>query len=203
MRPHFFVRRLRFENGERTSVVVRLDADLPDHAAAGWMPLASRLGIDQEQEDVLLAAIDPDSSANPWKDPFVRLRNFLIVVLYLAAGIRRCELVGMQVGDLSVWWPETIIYHRDHEPIDRHPRQPVVIETAGLEATLGIAVIQRLSSYLEARRKRDPVGNIAQLWIRNGGSAALTEGDIGRIFNDIRKACSRTPARGSGGTGKT
>ncbi|MBA2960695.1 MULTISPECIES: site-specific integrase [Ramlibacter] len=159
---------------------------------SNWAKLGSRKGMSEEAMELLVAVVDPDSPANPWKVPFVRLRNFLIVVLYLAAGIRRGEMAGLQVGDLGTSRLVITIYRRADDENDKRVHQPVA-KTADREITVDIALMQRLQDYLGERRKKKPARKIPQLWVTDDGTAALSYDSIGKIFNDIRKACPELP----------
>lgn len=63
--------------------------------------LGAREGLSKEDQDRLLKIIDPDSPENPWERGFVRQRNRLIVLLFLATGMRRGELLGLRIPPLS------------------------------------------------------------------------------------------------------
>ena len=73
--------------------------------------LNARVGLSEEEMERLLAVVDPNSENNPWERGFVRLRNWLIVVLLLATGMRRGELLGLQIGEplthagIDTLWP--------------------------------------------------------------------------------------------------
>lgn len=74
--------------------------------------LNARVGLSEEEMERLLAVVDPNSENNPWERGFVRLRNWLIVVLLLATGMRRGELLGLQIGDLHPSQPKLLIVRR-------------------------------------------------------------------------------------------
>lgn len=61
--------------------------------------VGARVGLSLEEQDRVLAVVHPDSPDNPWTRGFVRRRNWLVIVLLLATGMRRGELLGLQVKD--------------------------------------------------------------------------------------------------------
>jgi len=52
-----------------------------------------REGLSKETQDILLEVIDPESSRNPWKNEFTRLRNQLFIHMLLKLGPRRGEIL--------------------------------------------------------------------------------------------------------------
>lgn len=52
-----------------------------------------REGLSKETQEILLEVIDPESSRNPWKNEFTRLRNQLFIHMLLKLGPRRSEIL--------------------------------------------------------------------------------------------------------------
>lgn len=167
-----------------------LSAMVPE--VRGRAGLGARAGLDETQQELLLGVVDPNSPSNPWKNPFVRERNFLIVALYLASGVRRGELAGLQVGDLSTTKPRLTVYRRADDPNDKRVHQPVA-KTRDREIELDAAIMQRLWQYLALRRAKKPARKLAQVWVTDDGKAALSYDAFGKIFTDVRKACPELP----------
>lgn len=61
----------------------------------------AREGLSREDQDRLLRVVHPESPDNPWERGFVRHRNWMIVMLLLATGMRSGELLGLQIGDIT------------------------------------------------------------------------------------------------------
>ena len=74
--------------------------------------LGAREGLSREDQDRILKVVNPQSPDNPWKRSFVRQRNWLIVVLLLATGMRRGELLGLQIRDFDQRLPKLRILRR-------------------------------------------------------------------------------------------
>lgn len=62
---------------------------------------ARRVGFTPEQKAELMKCVDPNSPDNPFNQP-VRRRNYTIIKLFFETGIRRGELLSLQVGDVLV-----------------------------------------------------------------------------------------------------
>lgn len=108
--------------------------------------LGAREGLSMEDQDRLLKVIHPDSPDNPWKRRFVRQRNWLIVVLLLATGMRCGELLGLQIGDLDSRLPKLRIIRRADAIEDPRPIQPNT-KTNDRELELRPAIMRAVWNY--------------------------------------------------------
>jgi integrase len=86
--------------------------------------LGARVGLSEEEQARVVAVVRPGSSINPWKRGFVRRRNWLIIVLLLATGMRRGELLGLQIGDILPNQPKLRILRRADAKEDSRTHQP-------------------------------------------------------------------------------
>ena len=82
----------------------------------GGNPLKDRAPT-EEAFARLMEVIDPEHPDNPFKDDASATRNRLIVVILAELGIRRGELLGVQVPDID-WSAQTLTIHR--RPDDPH-----------------------------------------------------------------------------------
>ncbi|GAC1412363.1 MAG: hypothetical protein NVSMB57_07780 [Actinomycetota bacterium] len=175
-------------------------ADLALKALAGQVPrvpkrssLGAREGLSKEDADRVLAVVRPDSSQNPWKRGFVRHRNWIIVMILLATGMRRGELAGMKVGDLQKQKYALHIVRRADDPDDQR-RVEENTKTQAREVELRPGLMRSLDDYLRERRKIPQARKIAQLIVSDEGTA-LTGDAIGKIFGQVRAACPGLPVR--------
>lgn len=88
----------------------------------------AREGLSREDQDRLLRVVHPESPDNPWERGFVRHRNWVIVMLLLATGMRSGELLGLQIGDLKQQMSQLFVLRRadaseDPRRIPVAPRQ--------------------------------------------------------------------------------
>ncbi|MBD9532781.1 site-specific integrase [Comamonas sp. CMM01] len=172
--------------------------DIGMRALLSNMPMVSRRdkpgarhGLSPEDQNRVLAAIDPDSPINPWKRGFVRHRNWLIVVLLLATGMRRGELLGLQIGDLSPNSPKLTIVRRADSASDARMTQQVA-KTNARELELRPALMRAVWEYIKVRRSIKAARRIPQLIISDEGEA-LSAQSITKLFADLRRACPGLP----------
>lgn len=153
--------------------------------------LGARIGLSEEEQARVVALVHPDSPNNPWKRGFVRQRNWLILVLLLATGMRRGELLGLQIRDLSKNEPKLRIVRRADDPEDRRVVQPNA-KTHDREIELSAAIRKKLDAYLVDRRRIKTARLISQVFVSEGGDA-LSERAIDKMFRELREACPGLP----------
>ena len=155
--------------------------------------LGARRGLSLEEQDRLLAVIHPDSPNNPWQCGFVRQRNWLIVVLLLATGMRRGELLGMQIADLNPQLPKLCIIRRaDAEEDPRLIQQNT--KTNDREIELRPAIMRAVWAYIKLRREIKAARKYPQLIVADDGQP-LSAKSIDKIFVQLRQACPGLPVR--------
>jgi integrase len=154
--------------------------------------LGDREGLSKEDQDWLLKAIHPDSTENPWKRGFVRQRNWLIVVLLLATGMRRGELLGLQIRDLDQRFPRLRILRRADASEDPRDIQPCT-KTGDREIELRPAIMRVVWNYINhQRRKIRAARKYPQLFVADDGQP-LSLKSIDKIFRQIREAYPGLP----------
>ena len=109
--------------------------------------------LSDEQRVRLLEIIDPDHPDNPWRDPRVAERNALAVVMLLYLGMRRGELLGVQVGDID-WQAQTLAIERRADEADdprmRQPRTKTRAHTVNVFPNL----LEGLDRYVRGARRK-------------------------------------------------
>lgn len=154
--------------------------------------LGARQGLTHQEESLLLDVIDLESPRNPWRSEFVRTRNRLIVILLLASGMRRGELLGLQVKDLSSHQAKLKILRRADAAEDARLHQPNT-KTGDREIPIAPNVLSALIDFIRTQRhKIKAARKIPQLFISDEGDA-LSLSSINQIFVDIRNACPELP----------
>jgi integrase len=178
---------LAFE-AERTLKVLR--AQVP--CVSKRSKLGAREGLSKEDQDRLLKLVHPDSSNNPWKREFVRQRNWLIIVVLLATGMRRGELLGLQIRDLHQCLPKLRIIRRADAIEDPRRIQPNT-KTNDREVELRPALMQAVWSYINLQRNKIKAARrYPQLIVSSEGKPLSTK-SIDKIFVELRDACPNLP----------
>jgi integrase len=155
--------------------------------------LGAREGLSKEDQDRLLKVIYPDSPDNPWQRLFVRHRNWLLVVLLLATGMRRGELLGIQIRDLNKRLPKLCIIRRADASEDPRPIQPNT-KTNDREVELRPAIMRAVWGYIKDRRKIKAARRHPQLIVADDGQP-LSLQSIDKIFRQLREACPGLPVK--------
>lgn len=108
-------------------------------------------GLTHAHQARLLSVMHPDSPENPWGDAFIRERNYLVVLLLLATGMRKGELLGVKVNDFNVRENKLLVARRPDDPEDPRPRK-VYAKTYDRELMLGAELVDSLKRYLKVVR---------------------------------------------------
>jgi len=154
--------------------------------------LGARQGLSKENQDHLLTKINPDSPDNPWQRGFVRQRNWLIVVLLLATGMRRGELLGLQIRDLDQRSPKLRIMRRADASEDPRRIQPNT-KTNDREVELRPAIMRIVWAYINHHRKKIKAARkYPQLIVADDGQP-LSLKSIDKMFRQLRGACPGLP----------
>lgn len=148
--------------------------------------LGAKVGLSVEEQDQLLAVAHPDSPSNPWVRGFVRRRNWLILVLLLASGMRRGELLGLQIRDIHPNQPKLNIIRRADAVEDRRTRQPNT-KTHDRTVELSPSIMRVLQAYLKERRGIKAARSIPQVIVSEDG-AALSMQSVDKLFKELRTA---------------
>lgn len=167
-----------------------LQAQVP--RVSGRSKVGARKGLTREQEALLLNVIDPNSPKNPWKSPFVRIRNRMIVITLLAGGMRKGEMLGLKVQDLLAHNAKLQILRRADDPEDSRRYQPCT-KTADREVPLGRNICHALEDFIRHERHSIKAARrIPQIFTSDEGDA-LSLSSANQIFVAIRRACPELP----------
>ena len=177
---------------ESTSVLKALRAQIPRTSRSN--KLDAREGLSREDQDRLLAVISPDSPQNPWQRGFVRQRNWLMIMLLLATGMRRGELLGLQIGDLNPRLPKFRIVRRADAREDPRRIQPNT-KTGDRELELRPSIMREVWDYINHHRQKIKVARkYSQLFVADDGKP-LSLRSVDKMFAQIREACPGLPIK--------
>lgn len=144
-----------------------------------------RISLEFEQRVRLLAVIHPDSQENPWRDPFVRLRNWVIVCWLLGTGMRRGELLGLRVRDFNRGQAYCEIKRRHDDKRDQRRRQPNA-KTLERLAPLDEVLTGLGEQYLAARNKIEAARKHGIFFVAEDGKP-LSDSAITGMFALLRE----------------
>ncbi|WP_210148078.1 tyrosine-type recombinase/integrase [Aromatoleum petrolei] len=156
--------------------------------------VGAREGLSKEDQDRLVKLVHPDSPDNPWERGFVRRRNWLIIVLLLATGMRRGELLGLQIRDLEQRLPQLRVLRRA-DAIEDPRRIEASTKTNDRILELRPAIIKAVWRYIRDDRNKIKVARkYPQLIVADDGQP-LSLKSIDKIFAQLREACPGLPVR--------
>lgn len=142
-------------------------------------------GLAEIQQAKLLEVIQPNSPLNPWKDdPFIRIRNQLLVELFLACGPRRGGILGIKVSDIDPHTGRISVLRRPDDPED--PRKVETGNKRGdYKLPLGDRLLRLLKEYQVLRHKK--VKGRHQYLIVSKKGNPLEQSSVNYIFRSLRE----------------
>ena len=156
--------------------------------------LGARVGLSEDEQERLLDAVRPGSPTNPWQRDYVQLRNWVMVVLLLATGMRRGELLGLQIGDLHATQPKLDIFRRADAIEDTRRVQPAT-KTYDREIELKPNIMRVLWSYINKDRNQIKAARtFPQIFVADDGQP-LSLSSVDKLFMQLRVACPGLPVR--------
>ncbi|VVD59030.1 integrase [Pandoraea horticolens] len=151
--------------------------------------LDSREGLSPQDLRVLLDTIRGDSPNNPWARGNCRLRNELIVNLFLALGVRRGELLGVRTHDVD-FRRHSVTVHRSADDLDDpRIRQPLT-KTRARVLPIGEELCAQTLEYLtRIRTQTRGASRHDFLFCTSSTGAPLSIASLNKLFSQIRSAC--------------
>ncbi|AIJ49706.1 hypothetical protein O987_28305 [Comamonas testosteroni TK102] len=154
--------------------------------------LDAREGLSLEDQNRLMSVVHPESPLNPWKRQFVRRRNWVIVMLLLATGMRGGELLGLQIRDLMANTAQLKILRRADSPDDPRTTQANT-KTDDRLLELRPAVMKAVWEYINTDRARiKATRKYAQVFVAQNGFP-LSARALSTLFEELRAACPGLP----------
>lgn len=147
---------------------------------------SKKKGLTKERERRLFSIVDPESAENPWKEPFLRSRNYVIVRLLRDFGIRKGELLGLKVGDINFSDSTIFIARRPDDKDDPRPRQPQA-KTLERILPMGNELADILKRYLSEDRFQAGEARKHPFLIVADDGAPLALNSVDFIFTTLRE----------------
>lgn len=177
-------------NLESTDALRAFKAQIPKVTKRAHMN--AREGLSKEDQERLLRVVHPESSENPWERGFVRQRNWVIVMLLLATGMRSGELLGLQIGDIKQQLSKLGVLRRADASEDPR-RTPVGTKTNDRELELLPGIMRALQAHINEERHRIRAARRhPQVFVAQDGRP-LSARSIGKLFQQLRAACPGLP----------
>lgn len=154
----------------------------------GKSKVGARQGLSQEEQDRVLDLVRPGSPNNPWARGYTQQRNFIMVAVLLATGMRRGELLGLQIKDVGQSTPTLKVLRRADAVEDRRGIQPNT-KTGDRVLELHPRLMRRLWSYINKERHSIRAARSHPfIFVADDGNP-LSLASVDKLFRDIREAC--------------
>lgn len=140
-------------------------------------------GLTDDQVNLLREVIKPNTAKNPFKKS-TQFRNYVIVELKLAAGVRRGELLKLKLNDLPIGAKKTLSVVRSPDDKEDSRKKEPQVKTLERQIPLSRALAQDLHRYVEKHRKS---GRHKYLFTSNRDGSPLCSGGVNWIFNVLFK----------------
>ena len=143
-------------------------------------------GLTHAQQERLLSVVHPDSPENPWIDAFIRERNYLIILILLATGMRKGEMLGIKVKDFNVRDNKLLVTRRPDDPDETRCRTAET-KTYDRELLLGTELAESLKRYIKVIRASTTLANQHPYLIVSEVGAPMALGTVDFMFSALRK----------------
>jgi integrase len=175
----------------RVQMKEAIEARLP--ASKGRNIKGDREGLEPEIQKRLTDVIHPHSPENSWKNPHVRVRNRLFILMMLVLGVRKGELLLTRIKDVNFQSNELLIrrvpddpdYPRFHEP-NTKTRDRILPFEDDLAALIEEYI-------LKARNKAPGAGRHDFLFTATGTWQPLSLAGVTKVFMTLRSKISDLP----------
>ncbi|AME23703.1 tyrosine-type recombinase/integrase [Burkholderia sp. PAMC 26561] len=147
---------------------------------------AKRIALTDKQVAELIRLTAPECHENAWVRPAVRVRNQVIVLLFLLCGLRRGELLKLQVNDIRLEKLQIAVCRRPDDALDPRIIEPNV-KTAARLLPIPPALASILESYiLDHRRQIRNATRGPYLVVSSKDGQPLTVSATNKVIVDIR-----------------
>ncbi|NEH27461.1 tyrosine-type recombinase/integrase [Rhizobium ruizarguesonis] len=173
---------LKTLDGQRKGLVRRNNDDV-----------GQREGLAEDVIKRLRDVIEPDHPENPF-NPKVRLRNYLIVLIFLNLGVRRGELGGVMVADCSLGSKGTLTIHRRPDDPNETRSTAAATKTAARVLPLGGRLTELLHEWITQHRSKIPGARLhPYLIVSSETGKPMSLSNFNKIIDRLRQAVPGLP----------
>lgn len=150
---------------------------------------APRRGLDKNQIEHLNRIVDPRSALNPFQKRF-RLRNFVIVQLLLAYGLRRGELLLLNTADVDyrMKHPRIAVRRQPDSKMDRRTDTAVKTKERQIAMSKGLSILIR--TYIREDRAALPHATRTPFLFLGANGEPLGTDGFQNLFVTLRRCDS-------------
>lgn len=153
------------------------------------------VGLSDEEWEALESVVHPDSPENPWVSTFVRKRNYLVIRILRALGVRGGELLKLKTRELNKANQYISVTKTPDDHEDLRTYQPQA-KTLARDLPLSPQLLSDLDAYIRELRGAIPAAKRKHPFVfTTEDGSPMAEHTLGNIFRDIRKKHPNLPAR--------
>jgi integrase len=169
---------------QRKIIYNKLSASIPSDK--GRNVVNRRMGLTDEQQEILLRAVAQSSPENVFVGQHCRVRNELMIKILLELGLRRGELAGISVRDIDFRARTVLVRRRADDKVDPRVVQPNA-KTRDRILPLSEDLAKDIQLYVVGERKKQAgASKHPYLFVANGGRP-LGLRAINKIFEKLAK----------------
>jgi len=175
----------------RVQMKEAIEARLP--ASKGRNIKGDREGLEPEIQKRLMDVIHPDSPENPWRNPEVRIRNRIFILMMLVLGARKGELLLTRIKDVNFQSNELLIRRFPDDPDDPRfyePNTKIRDRILPFEDDLAALIEDYI---LKIRNKAPGAGRHDFLFTATGTGLPLSLAGVTKVFKTLRNKISDLP----------
>jgi integrase len=146
---------------------------------------AVKEGLTEDEVIALRKVIKPGAKENPFK-PSSQFRNYLIIELMLATGIRRGELLKIKLNHLPKGIKQTLSVTRSPDDKEDSRRKEPQVKTLEREIPIAKSLMRDLWLYVEKHRKK---GKHPYLFTSYRDGSPLSSNGVNWIYSFLVESC--------------
>lgn len=133
----------------------QLKSGMPKGRLRGKMKSLDKSGISGDVFEDFIAVAKPNSEYNPFSDPVIKFRNYLIVQTLYETGFRRSELAALRISDIGTDTnnPTLTVIRRHNSKEDPRLDEPTA-KTLGREVPISKGLRDLLNIYVRTHRSK-------------------------------------------------
>jgi len=170
--------------------IVRLKAKSPKKSNRN----SKDKSLDKQHRYALLKIIHPNNKNNPFKNPGVRFRNFISILILYELGIRKSELLNIRIRDINAQDNTISIIRRPDQKDDPRSYEPNV-KTMARELPVNNTIMKYILEYITKFRRKIYHARKSDFLIvvhkkQNSQGKPLSISAFDKLFNKYVKALS-------------
>lgn len=181
---------LKERTDRKKEMLAKLKSYEPGHPRGSGSPKA---GLTEEQQEVLLDVIRPDSPRNPWKNEYVRARNQALISFFVGLGPRKGEAQKQQVAHVDMYSQRVSIV-RNPDATDDNRRIEPNVKRVGRIVPMEASLSDLISDYITLWRSSVPGSEKTDYLFLTVDGDPMSAEAVHKVFRVLREAVPELPS---------